>query len=313
MAQFPVSDQQGLIDGLNYVLSGPSSLGQNFQGFSSSVTTALSGEAFNLSTGKIETVLPIESNTLQLYLTDCQSSVVVNGGTDRVVLSGQINTSIDYTTTTDASLQYTVFLNRYRAEPNTSTNYNDYLYYYNGTVASHEYNFNLTTTDGAIFDAGLSVAGTKPAYVAPTTGAIGPAVDTILTGLSATTGTGSGAVIRIEIAYGIAGTYNSTNTRLTVISPGGGWTVGSTIVIPGDQLGGATPANDMTITVTTVTTGSSANPVDYETIFTNIIDQPVLGYYLYVLELQWYSLSGGVQVDNCDMGVRSISAQVVKQ
>jgi hypothetical protein len=36
MAQFPVSDQQGIIDGLNYVLSGPVSQGQNFAGFTSS-------------------------------------------------------------------------------------------------------------------------------------------------------------------------------------------------------------------------------------------------------------------------------------
>ena len=36
MAQYPVSDSQGIVDGLNYVLSGPGSTGQSFAGFSSS-------------------------------------------------------------------------------------------------------------------------------------------------------------------------------------------------------------------------------------------------------------------------------------
>ena len=32
MPQYPVSDQQGIVDGLNYLLSGPSGLGQSFDG-----------------------------------------------------------------------------------------------------------------------------------------------------------------------------------------------------------------------------------------------------------------------------------------
>jgi hypothetical protein len=45
MAKFPVeiSDSQAIVDGLNYVLSGPSGLGQNFSGFSSSEPATLTG------------------------------------------------------------------------------------------------------------------------------------------------------------------------------------------------------------------------------------------------------------------------------
>ena len=37
MSKFPVeiSDQEGIVDAVNYLLSGPSGLGQNFGGFSS--------------------------------------------------------------------------------------------------------------------------------------------------------------------------------------------------------------------------------------------------------------------------------------
>ena len=43
MPQYPVSDQQGIIDGLNYVLSGPGGLGQNFAGYSAYLDSYLTG------------------------------------------------------------------------------------------------------------------------------------------------------------------------------------------------------------------------------------------------------------------------------
>ena len=45
MAQFPVTtgDPQGVIDGVNYLLSGPSGLGQNFAGRSFSDQAWLTG------------------------------------------------------------------------------------------------------------------------------------------------------------------------------------------------------------------------------------------------------------------------------
>ena len=45
MATFPVQSgsEQNIIDGLNYVLSGPSGLGQNFAGFSSYTPAWLTG------------------------------------------------------------------------------------------------------------------------------------------------------------------------------------------------------------------------------------------------------------------------------
>lgn len=43
MAQFPVTDQRGIIDGLNYTMSGVQGLGQDFAGFNSSVYADATG------------------------------------------------------------------------------------------------------------------------------------------------------------------------------------------------------------------------------------------------------------------------------
>lgn len=43
MAQFPISSDQGILDAMNYVLSGPIGLGQNFAGFSSSLNGDATG------------------------------------------------------------------------------------------------------------------------------------------------------------------------------------------------------------------------------------------------------------------------------
>lgn len=311
MPQFPISDSQGIIDGLNYVLSGPGSLGQNFQGYSSNTPLSLSGDIFDPNTGQIVNSLPIATGFLQYYLTDCQNRIGVSGGTDRVVLSGQINNAFTFTTPEYCDLQYTVAINRYVAQQNRNLNYNDYLFYFEETVASHVYNYNLDTNTGGLV--AVTSAGVKPAFAAPATGSLVYPVDFVAVGVNAATGTGNAANIAVKMAYGAAGNYNDDNTQVTVNFPGDNWTVGSTIVIPGTSVaGGATPANDLTLTATTVSAGSTV-PITQETIFTNIIDQPALGYYLYVLELQWYALTGSITIDSSNLEVRSLSAQVVKQ
>ena len=320
MAQYPVSDQQGVIDGLNYVLSGPSNLGDTFKGYSSSVYTPISEETFNIGTGQREVVTPIDTNGSVFYLTDCITTLNATSKTQEVMLTGQLNMRVTYTNVGTGGLQYGVFLNRYRAYPKEQTV--DYPYYFEKTVASHIYNYPLETTDGAIYNFS-GAAGTKIAYTMPATGAVGPAVDVTLSGIGAATGSGADAVLQIQIAYGTAGTYDLVNTKVNIISPGDAWTAGSTIVIPGDQLGGATPANDLTLTVGSVTVGSSLEPINTETVFTGIRDIPAvnadptlpaeLGYFLYAIEVTWLGLAGGVTIDSANMSVRSISAQTVRQ
>lgn len=313
MAQFPISDQQGLIDGLNYVLSGPGSLGQSFQGYSSSVTAPITGDIVDPNTGFITSGLPITTSYLQYYVTDCMVEVGVSGGTDRVLLSGQVNIDFNYTTEMESTIEYTVAINRYTAFPNTTNTVADYLFFGQKTIASHTYTYSAPTSSYGLRT--VTASGTKIAYTPPASGTFNNAVDYYAINVNATTGTGVDAKIEIKIAYGAAGSYNDDNTIMTVIDGGRGssWAIGDTIVIDGADLGGVSGVNDLTLTVTGVTADTPT--ISQETIFSGILDeQPELGFYLYVIELQWYGIiPSSITIDSGNMNVRSITAQVVKQ
>jgi hypothetical protein len=60
-----------------------------------------------------------------------------------------------------------------------------------------------------------------------------------------------------------------------------------------------------------ISTALLAN-TDQETIFTSIIDQPGIGYYQYILEVEFSDNSGGNIVTNALLTQRSFSAQVFK-
>lgn len=296
MSQYPVESGEQLFQAVNYLLSGPGGLGQNFQGFStyapgwltgnyrqpfSSDTTAnLYVQAIALSTaemldgrtwkytfaspapptppftpgqgitiagvadpyydGQFNPIGVAECTTTYVIArtdgtyalvppstggtvtysntvaagptpglkyqigTDCNAKVVVNSGTDRVFLSGQLLNTISYTATTSSDLQYTVQVSRY-------------LGFINNDPVNPEYRFD--------FDAIIA----QRVYTQ-----------------SALTGTGT----------------------LTPI----------------------------------------------ETIFTAILDQPPVGFYWYFIEVEFAVTNGGdLQVTTSETGNRSFSAQVVKQ
>jgi len=73
--------------------------------------------------------------------TDCNSKVVVTGGTDRVFVAGQLNNTISYTATTLSDLYYTVKISRYRGQPNTNLVNPGFVFLPDETVASIEYEF----------------------------------------------------------------------------------------------------------------------------------------------------------------------------
>jgi len=417
MAQFPVTDDQGIIDGLNYVLSGPVGLGQTLVGFSSddpayqtgnfrppftsNSTATLMGTSVALASatwldgrtwrydfsaaqpsapfqvgnalyvtgvtpadyngsylaigvvectttyviartsesypdpgpgtgGTVELYNETYSNALSPLSTDCNGKVVVNGikgaaspinftaapspviVNDRVVLNAQLNNTLTYSSATPATFEYRVQINRYTASPNDDPINPEFYFNVPGTTISEQvYTYTLDATAGGIID--VAPAGVKVAYAAPVDGAFDPAVDVVVVGVNAATGTGNAANLRIQIAYGAAGAYTAANTRVTVNAPGDSWTAGSTIVIPGTTLGGATPVNDLTLTVNTVSAGTATiGPV--ETIFTGVVDQPEPGYYWYIVDTNYYSIAstGPVVIDTAELGFRSFTAQVVK-
>ena len=74
------------------------------------------------------------------------------------------------------------------------------------------------------------------------------------------TGTGSGAIVNVS-KTGSGNTYTTSNTTITIVKSGSGYASGDQIKILGNVLGGTTPANDLTITLTNTKT----DPDDYPT------------------------------------------------
>jgi hypothetical protein len=61
-------------------------------------------------------------------------------------------------------------------------------------------------------------------------------------------------------------------------------------------------------------TGLSGNGTlpEVETVFSTIVDDPSAGYYWYILEVE-FDVTGSLQIQQAQLGLRSLSAQVVKQ
>jgi hypothetical protein len=83
-----------------------------------------------------------------------------------------------------------------------------------------------------------SIAGTSVAAAATYTGVA----------ISAVTGTGLGAIATVA-KTGSGTTYTSANTTITITTGGAGYQAGNTLKIAGDLIGGTSPANDLTFTV----------------------------------------------------------------
>ena len=300
MAKFPVesSDNEGIVDAVNNLLSGPSGLGQFFKGFSAYTDAYLTGNfrpPFTQSTLSNLYVAPIslsltemlDSRTIKMtfdtpqasvpfslgnglsigtsinasyddYIgnygiqigvvecttayviirlvqdlpilpprafqgsityyttgnfynsTDCNAKVIVNGNTDRVFISAQLNNIISFTDTGDSDLDYVVTIRRFIGTPNSDP-------------TNPEYTFNPDDTNGK-----NPIVSTK--------------------------------------------TYHYFGLN------------------------------------------SASNPLDnVETIFSTVIDTPGSGYYWYILEIKFRRLSGDLEVTDSQLALRSLSAQVVKE
>lgn len=312
MIQYPISNQQGLVDSVNYLLSGPSGLGQLFRGTNTETSDPLPGYTIQRDTGQIVTDLPIVTNDAGMfYLTDMTEYVTVPGTLDRVALTGSLNMEWAYTAYEPTTLEFTVALRRYFAVPSFSDTYNSNLLFLDKTCASKTFTYFLDTNKDGIDS--VTVSGTKAALIAPAGGSFYPAVDEIISGLNANSpGAGIDARLQFQLTYGGSAAYDlSTNTKVDVITAGIGWSAGETITINGADLGGLSPANDMTVTVDTVSAGAtSIGPI--EIIFPTIYDQPDRpGLYRYVIEVNW-SADATLEIDSATMNSRSITTQLIK-
>ena len=85
--------------------------------------------------------------------------------------------------------------------------------------------------------------------------------------ITTTTGLGTGALLTVNLPLG-SGSYADLDSAILVSTAGSGYTPGDTVTISGDQLGGTTPANDLSLIVTAVSDNGQIGSFD-----TQVYDQ----------------------------------------
>ena len=246
--------------------------------------------------------------------TDCNARVSVAGPTDQVFVSAQLDLTWAYTCTMADDYDVVVAIYRSQGFPTASTTNTDYLFSNSVLVSEKTFARSVTAGTGtqsleAVFSTVLDgpglpfglywyilsvefqvpggAQGTLARYVL--SGTRLPQAITTYSSLFPVTVTGSGSGLEIETTlydlppdtYNNLGPSVSTNTDITTVAVGADYRLGDQLLVAGTDLGSATPANDMTITVTAVVLPSSGT----------------------------YNIAIGAVTT----GLRSLTAQVIKQ
>jgi hypothetical protein len=82
--------------------------------------------------------------------TDCNSKITVQGGTDRVFISAQLDNTISYTATTTSDLRYAVAINRYLGFPNNNTANPGFYFQFDKLISKKVYDFPGLTGTGTV-------------------------------------------------------------------------------------------------------------------------------------------------------------------
>lgn len=289
MAQYPVSDAQGIQDGLNYVLSGPSGLGQNFAGFSSSLNGDATGnyrppftqENFGVIPNIAIYVAPIALGTSEMldertwkytFATPLTSApfqlgqpVTVSGVTDSYydgtyIPIGVIECTTTYVVTrTNSSYPIVAASTGGTVELNSMD-----------SILSTDCNAKVTVTGGqdrVVLSAQLN----NTIYLDP-------------------------AQFAGSYYYSVQLNRYSSFPTNDPTNPDYRFVLDKTIA-------------EKTYLFPTPTVGITQ---EVETFFINFIDEPDPGYYWYIVEVVYTSNAGSQIVTNSVLGLRSFSAQVLK-
>jgi len=269
----------------------------------------------------------VTSDQDQWYSTDCNARVTVTSSGQRVFISAQINNAYTFKKLTTGPYSYTVAINRYKAVSNNDPTNPDYVFPFDKTIAYQRYANTLdATADQA--ETFTITSGTAANQQLQKTYFIPNATTTSGTGigvnLNVTVAANTGIVLAGPAGLCTCGSvtiapqpYSTANTIVEISGADGGqgYTVGDVITIPGTSLGGTSPTNDLVLTV--ATTSSFFTDASQETIFTTVLDDPLPGYYWYILELQWFSVDSTESVEDVivlddTMTFRNLTAQVIK-
>lgn len=288
MAKFPVegSDQDGIIEAINNLLSGPSGLGQNFAGFSSYTPAWLTGNfrvPYSQSTQARLNVAPIELSVSEMldgrtwkhtFLEEQATPPFANGNNVDVV--GVENDYYDGTYSPIGIVECTTtyFIGRTaKTYPVVAPSPGGQAFLTTGTIdISTDANARVTVT-----------GGTDRVFISAQ-------LDQVVSYVA--TGTDTLAVtVRINRYIG------SPNND--PVNPDFTFEKDATIA-------------EKVYTFPGLVSGTGTLPM-IETVFTSVIDQPEPAYYWYMLEVSFKSNNGLVQITTDELKLRSISTQVVKE
>ena len=237
-----------------------------------------------VSGGTIEKNLSNTDNS-----TDCNGRVTVYGPSDKVFITAQLNLDFTYDLTTASEWDIKIKINRYVGFPANTAGDNEFLFdldtnpvvsqqvtHYSestsGSSGNNEYIF-TTVLDQPSFGFYWYILDIEFSTFNPLLGGLleqeyGQTNSYTFSGTSATqvattdyfnvipttlTGIGSGADIDIQLLEGPSGAYTEANTTVNYInSSGSDYAVGDTLLVSGADLGGASPANDLTLTVVSI-------------------------------------------------------------
>jgi hypothetical protein len=295
MSQFPINSPEGLYEAVNYLASGPQGTGQNFQGFSSFREAFLTGnyrKPFAQTAPAKVYVAPIL----------CSSATQLGDKTFK------------YTFATPQAMPPFALGNNISGDGWTNGFYNGGQ----GVVGVVE-----VTTTYVIFQTVSAYPGTGDDFTGGyvTFSVTNPVGTTPGDELSNSTDCNARVIVtggtdRVFIGAQVTNTISytcSTTSDLTYkvqVNRYKGF-INNDPVNP-DYL---FQFDDTVFEKKYVFTGLSGTGslAEIDTIFSTIIDQPLPAYYWYILELQFIADAGDINVTECDLNLRSLSAQVVKQ
>lgn len=289
MAKFPVEigDKEGIIEAVNYLLSGPSGLGQNFAGFSSYTPAYLTGN-FRVpytQTTEAQLYVPkialdsaqmLDNRTIKLTFAEEQPSPPFSLGNGLSV----DGVSVDYYNNIGGQIGVTECTTSYVIIRNVSA-----VAIQNpgqgGTVG-----YSSTDTGDNSTDANARVTvtgGTDRVFISAQLDQIISYVATATENLS----------VRVRINR-YKGEPNNDPVNPDFVFVTKATVTEKTYSYPG------------------LTAGSATLPL-IETVFTTAIDEPDPGYYWYILEVAFNTDNYGIEVTTDELRLRSLSAQVVKE
>lgn len=290
MAKFPVeiSDQEGIVDAVNNLLSGPAGLGQNFAGASFSYTRYLTGN-FRVPF----TTSPIPQD---LYVAPIGVSTVQ-------MLSP---TAVKFTFTTAQPSPPFALGNVIEAAGVADSFYNDF---YLGGVAEctttyviarflKEYPNPGNSTGGNV---SLSVAGGNVSTDGDARVTVNSATDRVFVSAQLTNTLSYLATVDSELLYTVRVNRYIAFPSGDANNPDFLFDFDETIAY-----------REYTLTALTPTAGTKL-PYSLDTVFTNIIDVPPPGYYRYILEVEFDTYDGDAEITQSELGYTSLACQVVKE